>query len=83
MPSLRGLLSSRQDQTGGPAPVRGRRAALGNMQTKPAFIATTPQPGHYDIDPDRSRVTFATRHLFGLGRVKGSLAIRGGLAQIT
>jgi polyisoprenoid-binding protein YceI len=62
--------------------VRGRRAALGNMQTKPAFIATTPQPGHYDIDPDRSRVTFATRHLFGLGRVKGSLAIRGGTADV-
>jgi polyisoprenoid-binding protein YceI len=62
--------------------VRGRRAALGNMQTKTAFIATTPQPGHYDIDPDRSRVTFATRHLFGLGRVKGSLAIRGGTADV-
>jgi polyisoprenoid-binding protein YceI len=62
--------------------VHGRRAALGNMQTKPAFIATTPQPGHYDIDPDRSRVTFATRHLFGLGRVKGSLAIRGGTADV-
>jgi polyisoprenoid-binding protein YceI len=52
------------------------------MQTKPAVIATTPQPGHYDIDPDRSRVTFATRHLFGLGRVKGSLAIRGGTADV-
>jgi polyisoprenoid-binding protein YceI len=52
------------------------------MQTRPAFIATTPQPGHYDIDPDRSRVTFATRHLFGLGRVKGSLAIRGGTADV-
>src|SRR6202035_12913 len=82
MPSRCGLLSSRQDQTGGPAPVHGRRAALGNMQTEPAFIATTPQPGHYDIDPDRSRVTFATRHLFGLGRVKGSLAIRGGNADV-
>jgi polyisoprenoid-binding protein YceI len=52
------------------------------MQTRPAFIATTPQPGHYDIDPDRSRVTFATRHLFGLGRVKGSLAVRGGTADV-
>jgi polyisoprenoid-binding protein YceI len=52
------------------------------MQTKPAFIATTPQPGHYDIDPDRSRVTFATRHLFGLGRINGSLAIRGGTADV-
>jgi hypothetical protein len=30
------------------------------MQTTPAVTATTPQPGHYDIDPSRSRVTFAT-----------------------
>jgi polyisoprenoid-binding protein YceI len=52
------------------------------MQTEPAVIVTTPQPGHYDIDPDRSRVTFATRHLFGLGPVKGSLAIRGGTADV-
>jgi len=52
------------------------------MQTKPAFVAATPKPGHYDIDPDRSRVTFATRHLFGLGRVMGSLAIRGGTADV-
>jgi polyisoprenoid-binding protein YceI len=52
------------------------------MKTSPAVLAAAPQPGHYDIDPDRSRVTFATRHLFGLGRVKGSLAIRGGRADI-
>ena len=52
------------------------------MQTEPAVIATTPQPGHYSIDPDRSRITFATRHLFGLGRVRGSFAIRGGIADI-
>lgn len=52
------------------------------MQSEPAVIATAPQPGHYDIDPDRSRVTFATRHLFGLGRVKGSFGIRGGTADV-
>jgi len=52
------------------------------MQTESAVIATTPQPGHYDIDPDRSRVTFATRHLFGLGRVKGGFAIRGGTVDV-
>ena len=55
---------------------------MGDMQTTPAVIATTPQPGHYDIDPRRSRVTFATRHLFGLARVKGSFAIRGGTADV-
>jgi polyisoprenoid-binding protein YceI len=52
------------------------------MKTSPAVLAATPQPGHYDIDPDRSRVTFATRHLFGLGRVKGSFAVRRGRADI-
>jgi polyisoprenoid-binding protein YceI len=52
------------------------------MKTTPAATATTPQPGHYDIDPRRSRVTFATHHLFGLGRVKGSFAIRAGTADV-
>jgi polyisoprenoid-binding protein YceI len=52
------------------------------MTTEPAVIVTAPQPGHYDIDPDRSRVTFATRHLFGLGRVRGSFGIRGGTADV-
>jgi polyisoprenoid-binding protein YceI len=55
---------------------------MGGMQNNTAVIATTPQPGHYDIEPGRSRVTFATRHLFGLGRVKGSFAVRGGTADI-
>jgi len=31
----------------------------------------TPQPGTYRIDPSRSLITFATRHLFGLGAVEG------------
>jgi polyisoprenoid-binding protein YceI len=52
------------------------------MTTDPAVLAAAPQPGHYDIDPDRSLVTFATRHLFGLGRVKGSFAVRRGHADI-
>jgi len=52
------------------------------MQTQPAVVTTTPQPGHYDIDPGRSRVTFATRHLLGLGRVRGSFAVRGGSADV-
>jgi polyisoprenoid-binding protein YceI len=52
------------------------------MQTEPEVVATTPQPGHYDIDTAHSGVTFATRHLFGLGRVNGSFAIRRGTADI-
>jgi len=35
------------------------------MQSESAVIATAPHPGHYDIDPSQSRVTFTTRHLFG------------------
>ena len=52
------------------------------MKTDPAVLAAAPPPGHYDIDAARSRVTFATRHLFGLGRVKGSFAVRRGGADI-
>ena len=52
------------------------------MQIQPAVLVTTPQPGHYAIDPGRSRVTFTTRHLFGLGRVRGSFDIRGGTADV-
>jgi polyisoprenoid-binding protein YceI len=67
-----------------PRPCPGTRppACNGDMPTTPAVTATTPQPGHYDIDASRSRVTFATRHLFGLGRVHGSFAIRGGTADV-
>ena len=53
-----------------------------DMETTSTVITATPLPGHYEIDPSRSRVTFATRHLFGLGRVKGSFAIRGGTADV-
>ncbi|HEV3068499.1 MAG TPA: YceI family protein [Streptosporangiaceae bacterium] len=52
------------------------------MQTEPAVVTTTPHPGHYDIDTAHSGVTFATRHLFGLGRVTGTFAIRRGTADI-
>jgi polyisoprenoid-binding protein YceI len=53
------------------------------MHTEPELsAASTPQPGHYDIDPSRSAVTFRTRHLFGLAPVRGTFAIRGGTADI-
>jgi polyisoprenoid-binding protein YceI len=44
---------------------------------------TTPQLGHYEIDLARSRVTFRTRHLFGLGPVRGTFAIGRGTVDIT
>src|ERR1700722_15256918 len=74
--------SSRPDPTGGPARAPCRWPGMGGMQNTPTDIETTPQPGHYAIDPGRFRITFVTRHLFGLGRVKGSFAIRGGTADI-
>jgi polyisoprenoid-binding protein YceI len=43
----------------------------------------TPQLGHYEIDLARSRVTFRTRHLFGLGPVRGAFAIGRGTVDIT
>jgi polyisoprenoid-binding protein YceI len=39
---------------------------------------TLPEPGRYRIDPARSALTFTTRHLFGLGRVKGGADVRDG-----
>lgn len=42
-----------------------------------------PQLGRYQIDTDASRVSFRTRHLFGLGAVSGTFAIRAGTVDIT
>ena len=41
------------------------------------------RPGRYVIDPASSAVTFRTRHMFGLGRVRGTFAIRGGAVEVT
>ena len=52
------------------------------MQTKPEHTAATPQLGRYEIDTGSSTVRFRTRHLFGLGPVRGSFAIRSGTVDI-
>jgi polyisoprenoid-binding protein YceI len=53
------------------------------MHTEPELsAASTPQPGHYDIDPSRSAVMFRTRHLFGLAPVRGTFTIRSGTVDI-
>jgi len=41
-----------------------------------------PPAGRYRIDPDRSAVTFRTRHLFGLGPVRGTFALREGVIEV-
>jgi polyisoprenoid-binding protein YceI len=45
--------------------------------------AAIPPAGSYRIDPERSTITIATRHLFGLGRVRATLALRDGRIQVT
>jgi polyisoprenoid-binding protein YceI len=53
------------------------------MQTTHSLAAATPRLGRYQIDPDGSRLTFRTRHLFGLAPVGGSFAVRAGTVDVT
>jgi polyisoprenoid-binding protein YceI len=51
------------------------------MNTEPQTMQA-PRLGRYEIDASRSRVTFRTRHMFGLGPVRGTFAIRSGSVDI-
>ena len=44
----------------------------------PATQRQAPPTGHYAIDPAGSSVTFVTRHMFGLSRVRGTCAVTRG-----
>jgi len=46
-------------------------------------IQQIPPIGRYQIDIQRSAVTFKCRHLFGLARVRGTFAIRNGVIDVT
>ncbi|ONK09831.1 YceI family protein [Streptomyces sp. MP131-18] len=52
------------------------------MDAKPDHATTTPRPGRYLIDPDRSAVTFTMKSVFGLAPVRGSFAIGSGTADV-
>lgn len=52
------------------------------MTTTRDHAVRTPALGRYQIDPGRSAVTFTTRHLFGLGPVRGTLAITAGTIDV-
>ncbi len=52
------------------------------MEATPHSDATAPRLGRYEIDTDRSTVTFRTRHLFGLLPVRGSFPIGQGIVDI-
>ncbi|AUY53437.1 YceI family protein [Streptomyces sp. CB01881] len=43
----------------------------------------TPKPGQYAIDVPRSGITFTTKHMFGLGTVRGSFRLRSGTVSLT
>src|SRR5437773_3820626 len=64
-------------------PCRAAPAAAcnGDMHTEPQ-ITQAPRLGRYQIDVSQSRVTFRTRHMFGLGPVRGTFAIRSGSVDI-
>ena len=51
------------------------------MHTEPQTTQAPPL-GRYEIDVTRSTVKFRTRHMFGLGPVRGTFAIRSGTAAI-
>jgi len=52
------------------------------MTTTRDHAARTPALGRYQIQPGSSAVTFATRHLFGLGPVRGTLRIESGTIDV-
>lgn len=56
-------------------------ACNGGMQTESQLTQTVP-PGRYEIDASQSAVRFRTRHMFGLGPVRGTFAIQSGSAEI-
>ena len=46
-------------------------------------VPTLPDAGTYRVDPHRSSVTYACRHMFGLGRVRGDFTISSGLLNVS
>ncbi|MEV2214876.1 YceI family protein [Streptomyces sp. NPDC050997] len=46
------------------------------------MTTATPTPGQYAIDVPHSEITFTTKHMFGLGTVRGSFRLRGGTVSL-
>jgi polyisoprenoid-binding protein YceI len=55
--------------------------AVNSPATQPAAVVV-PASGIYRIDVARSAITFTTRHLFGLGAVRGRFELRDGEIRI-
>lgn len=52
-----------------------------DLSTISTFIEALPD-GAYRVDPATTSVTFTTRHLFGLGRVRGSIRVLAGTVTL-
>jgi polyisoprenoid-binding protein YceI len=52
------------------------------MNTTAGPLTAAVPLGHYEIDPTASVITIRTRHLFGLGPVRATLAVRAGTVSI-
>jgi len=52
------------------------------MTTTTTDAVTIPTTGEYRIDPARSTIEFATRHMFGLGPVRGTFRLRAGHIRV-
>jgi polyisoprenoid-binding protein YceI len=67
-------------------PGRARETDDGAMnETHPPLAnsgTTIPPAGRYRLDPTRSTISISTRHLFGLGPVHATLALRDGRIQV-
>ena len=48
------------------------------VMTTTTAVPETVSPGTYRIDEERCLITFRTRHLFGLGGVRGTFRLRSG-----
>lgn len=54
------------------------------MTTQPAVqVITLPDAGTYRVDPERSNVTYACRHMFGLGKVRAGFTISSGVLDVS
>jgi polyisoprenoid-binding protein YceI len=49
----------------------------------PSTAVQAPPAGRYATDPAGSSVTFATRHMFGLAKVRGRLEVTRGVITVT
>lgn len=65
---------------------RARKGAAPHSQSAPASemapVFEIPPSGDYQLDPDESAITFATRHLFGLGAVEGRFRLASGQIHV-